>query len=307
MSTNTTDLDLLDEEEELNTFDDPGRQPSGEGQATDEPATGDEPEGRTTPEGEGTAKDGETDWELKATELEVELETLRTEVPDLQKAREFLDDAAKAADPDALMAVIAKHVGVELPQSGAPATALTGGGWDKVSALLEQADEDGNTFDDSTKAVVGAIKSAVEATVAPILARLAKIEPHVTEAQKSKESAERESEAERRAGGIAKLVISMSAGRNHGWQPTKEQVVAVAKKHPDVFVSGAKDAKSLATALLEKVRAHHLDDIIGHTKKGQQRPEGDKPVPAPKNDARGSDNAHEARKASIKARMRSGV
>lgn len=310
----TTDFDLLDEEEELETFDDAGRQTgTDEDEKADEPATGADATGSTTPDGEEPAKDGETDWELKATELEFELETLRSEVPDLQKARAFLDDAAAATDSDALMAAIAKHVGVDLQQG--PQTARTdagnGGGWEQVDALLAKTYEDGLVFDDSTKELVGAIKGAFTGTVsrlgaeiASLKASLGKIEPHVTEAQKSKESAEKESATARRASGIASLVISMSPARNSGWQPTKEQVVEVAKKHPDVFDT-AKDAKSLAAALLEKVRGHHVDDIIGH-KTGQKRP-AVSATPVPKNDARGSDNGHESRKAAIKARMRSGI
>jgi hypothetical protein len=291
MSINSSDLDLMDEEELSDAFDNPGRQ-SDEGSSDDSPQdketdapTGDEDE----PE-----KESDADSETRFIELEFENEALKEQLGSLQKAAEFLDEMAKASSPQEAVAAFAKHVGATGVQ-GSPK-----GDWSFA-----------DSYDEESKETIVSVRNAVNGELAPLQTRIAQleaklssIEPHVAKTREQEESAKRASDAEKRAGGVANLVVQMSPGRNAGWTPTREQVIEVAKANPDLF-KGAGNAKEAAKALLEKVRVAHLDDIIGH-KNGKKRPAGDNRSPVPKNDARGADSEYDSRKAAIIQKARSG-
>lgn len=307
MSITNANIDLLDDDEIAEAFDNPGR-PSQEGEE-DEPAT-DKTDDTPTGEEDESAKEGEDDPALKAADLEFEVERLREESAKLTEAQKFLDDAKNAANPNELLQIFARHIGAE-PQTGQRQT-TTGQGWQTLDEVLEKVSPDGERFDDATKELMTGVKSGVESIVNPLLQKIAAleakvggIEPHFAKAKEQEESLQKQSSAEKRAGGVSGLVIQMSPGRNAGWAPTKEQIVAVAKANPDMF-SGVTNAKDAAKALLEKVRIAHLDDILSHKNGTKPQANAGNRSPVPKNDARGADSSHDSRKAAIIERSRNG-
>lgn len=292
-----SDLDLLDEEENTD-FDDPGRQPEDEAdKEADQPST-DEPEADPT-DGKGEeAKDGADDEDLKLVELEFENETLKSQLAEMQQVKAFLDNAA--SNPEGALGALAQHLG----KQPSAEQAQTGSGWKFAS---EYDDDSKKTFTDIQQAV----SADIEAATAPLLNRIAALEqelgqvkPVLAKTIEKEESTAKESAAERRAGGVANLVIAMSPGRNNGWTPTKEQVVAYAKANPAVL-DGATSAKEAAGKLLEGIRIRHLDDILSHKNTKPAQDKSNRPVVA-KNDARGADSDSASRKAAIIARARDG-
>jgi len=227
----------------------------------------------------------ETDPETRAVELQFELDSLKEQNGQLQEARKFLDDAAK--DPQGVLSALAKHLGTDL--GTVTPTGTTGTAW--------KAKEDGYESDqeilDDIAANIAREKSDVLSELASLRAEIAGLKPLVEQSAQSKESAVKESATVARVLGVQKLIDIESETRNYGWKPTKEQLTDFAKKHPDIL-DGATDARSVAKAVVEKLRMAHFDDIVNARSAGKGKPDGSNRAVVGRSDGRGATSQYDA-------------
>lgn len=292
MSNLNDDFDLLDEEEDEQEF----GQDFGQTDKADEP-TNDKAEGDPTDTEDKSTKDGD-DPVIRLAELEFENEQMKAEVKDLAHAAEFLDGLA--SDPVNAIRALAQQFNVP----------LEGGNIERQSGQSgtfkwKDADTNGVRYQ-SDDEIIQDVQSFVSSHIGRLEQRLANLEretgeikPVIQGQRESREAQEKASAAEKRAGGVSGLVVMNAPKEFNGWTPTKEQIQASARNHPELFLQ-AKSAKEVADACNEALWKDYRKDILSHKTGGSTRQDGSRP-PVPKNDARGSTDAYAARKARIAA------
>ncbi len=233
-----------------------------------------------------------TDPETRTVELEFEVESLKEQVAKFEEVQKFLADAA--SDPQGVLGALAKHQGVSLGSTGDPQQ-TTGFKWPEPNP------EDGLRFP-TDDAMVKSVEGYVSETVAPLKAEVARltkelegVKPQLSKAQEAAESESKVSATVARVLGVQKLIDLESHARNYGWKPSKEQLTAFVKKNPDIL-ENATDAKSVAKAVVEKLRLAHFDDIMNARSAGTGKPDGSNRAVVGRNDGRGATSEYDSRR-----------